>query len=251
MPTADRFTFIANDYSLSGLNKTDVSGKDAWTTLSGFNKNDLPRTPTESEINESLRLSWKLFLLNYSCSLTASATDTLFPNAVISGINVDNDLIANTIADPQKRLLYQTSGSSKVVNNTFNIVEANFFGNRPRRLYNGDITNEANFVGYGSGGAATFATSQAGNSRCLLRSFVTTYQVNDPPVKKFSYAYVNFGGFHFVCETWAISGQFEATLTSNASSLTSGISYSVDDQEGNLRTIETRTSINSASFYTL
>ncbi len=244
MPTADKFTFIADDYGATGLSRTDVSGKDAWTTLSGFNKNSVG-SPTESQINESRRLAWKLFLLNYSCTLTASATDTNFPDAVISGINVDNDLIANTIADPPKRLLYQSAGSSKVVNNIVNIVQANFLGTRPRRLYNGDITNEANFVGYGSGGARSYALCQIGVSEVDLSSFVTTFLVNDPDVKKFSYAYVNFEGFHFVCEARAI-GSIGVTLTSNAASLTAGTSEVLEG-----RTIATFTQINSASFYTL
>lgn len=250
MPTADKFTFIADDYGAAGLNRTDVSGKDAWTTLSGFNKNSVG-SPTESQINESLRLSWKLFLLNYSCTLTASATDPNFTDAVISGINVDDDLIVDgnqtplSSADPQKRLVYQASGSEKVVNEIFNLAIADFKGARPRRLYNGDITNEANFVGYGSGGARSYALAQGVVSEVQLTSFVTTFSVNDPGVKKFSYAYVNFEGFNFVCEARAI-GSIGVTLTSNASALTAGTSGVIGG-----RTIATFTKINSASFYTL
>ena len=258
MPTADKFTFIADDYGASGLSRTDVSGKDAWTTLSGFNKNSVG-APTESQLNESKRLAWKLFLLNYSCTLTASATDTfnLFPNAVISGINVDDDIIADgnqtplSIADPQKRLAYQESGSKKVVNNTTNIVEAYFGASRPRRLYNGDITDEANFVGYGSGGARSYALSQGGQSEVNLTSFVTDFKVPSNSNRIWDYAYVNFEGFHFVCEAGAFRGSSEGGFAANASLLLSSSSLVEEDQEGNLRSIQTSTQINFASFYTL
>lgn len=251
MPTADKFTFIAEDYGAVGLSKTDVSGKDAWTTLSGFNKNSVG-PPTESEINESLRLSWKLFLLNYSCTLTASATDDLFTNAVIYGINVDDDLIVDgnqtplSNADPQKRLVYQASGSEKVVDETFNLAIAHFKGARPRRLYNGDITNEANFVGYGSGGAGAYALSQAGQSEVNLTSFVTDFKVPSNSNRLWDYAYVNFEGFHFVSEAGAFRASSLDSFAADASALLSNSSQIIEG-----RYIQTFTQINSASFYTL
>lgn len=246
MPTADKFTFIAND----GLARIDVSGYDDWTTLSGFNKSDLPSTPTESEINESRRLAYKLYLLYYGLSCVALSEDTRYPTLTITDTNVVDDPNGGPIGIPQQRILGSAPWNniiSTFVSNgditTSLSIETNTI--YPKRLYNGSTNDESLFLGYGGFESYVNAGNNgAGNARLLLNSLILN-KGSSTATLKYDYAYVTLNDMHLICESRAAGS---GTLTATASSF---YAEAENISTSPVYTAKVSATISAIDFYTL
>ena len=216
MPTADKFTFIAND----GLARIDISGYDDWITLSGFKKSDLPSTPTASEINESRRLAYKLYLLYYGLSCVALSEDTRYSTLTITDTNVVDDLSSGSEMIPQKRILGLSPWLGQISTYAFNgdittSLSVTTTAIYPKRLYNGSINDESLFIGYGGLESEVSAGNNgAGGARLLLNSLILNKGSSTATVK-YDYSYVILNQMHLICESRAAG---TGTLTTTASS---------------------------------
>lgn len=147
MPTADTFTAlgVGNGFP-SCLDKIDVSPYDYWITLGGFKESD-GGSPTTTQINNSLVNAMKLVWSCYSVSWTATSD----AGEIAS---FDNDA-NNEFREPFENVCHGNFIGSGLKDEAINsdgqlaaIVEfAN--NNEIYRFYNGDETNENNFIGYG------------------------------------------------------------------------------------------------------
>jgi len=140
--------------------KVDVSSFDFWTTASGHKK-DAVGSPSQASIDKSLQLVGKLFWNLYRLEL-----DCL----IISGINPVTELIidgdfdqAGAPIQPVERIC---SGSVTTLGEQF-VNEVSVVADLRQgigigfsRMYDGDTTDEDNFIGYGLGKAA-FATDKS------------------------------------------------------------------------------------------
>jgi hypothetical protein len=156
MPTADSFAALGKGNGFpSCLDKLDVSPYDYWITLGGFKESD-GGSPTTTQINNSLINAMKLVWNCYSFSWTATSD----AGEIAS---FDNDA-NNEFREPFENVchgnfigigLYQEAKNSDdqiVARVQFSSIA------KIHRFYNGDETNENNFIGYGikAGGSPTF-----------------------------------------------------------------------------------------------
>lgn len=246
MPTADKFTFIAND----GLARIDVSGYDDWTTLSGFNKNSVG-SPTESQINESKRLAYKLYLLYYGLSCVALSEDTRYPTLTIIDTNVVDDPIGGgPIGIPQERIvgsapwnnIIRTFVGNGDITTSLSIATDTIY---PKRLYNGSTNDESLFLGYGGFESYVNAGNNgAGNARLLLNSLILNKESSTATLK-YDYAYVTLNDMHLICESRAAGS---GTLTATASSF---YAEAENISTSPVYTAKVSATISAIDFYTL
>ena len=134
MPTAESFTAlgVGNGFSFCPT-KVDVSSYALWTTISGFNQST-GGTPTAAQIEESRRLAMLWFWNSYEVKFTIQFS--------VDPIIIDvapKDRICNPSS------AYYAEGGLGFFTASADLIHA---------MYNGSTSDEANFVGFGLGGAA-------------------------------------------------------------------------------------------------
>jgi hypothetical protein len=146
MPVAQKFKALGAGngfpYCLPKVNVLDFT---KWTTLSGFN-NESGGTPTQTQIDNSFALALKLFWNAYKLNCVASVE-----GVSITSVDSENDA-GGRILTPKERIEGNV-GISKTIDEigefTDSIqVQLNII---PCKMYKGDVSNEANFIGYGFG----------------------------------------------------------------------------------------------------
>jgi len=248
MPIATPFTALgAGNGFASCLSKVDVSSYDYWTTFSGVNK-DSPAT-SDLLIAESIQLGMKLYWNGFSCVAPSRATFSSerepplpYESSSVSYLDVSS----HSTAEPMKRVCgkfisasdSQTSSPSGRTNcQLFLAIDA------PVRMYNGDITDEDNFVGIGYGMGSPVNTRGSSSARANTRVTIVGHLDESPSTTgTYDYAYVEVGGMHFVCEALAKGNVSE---TANAANLTASAAATVS-----VNTHTSNSSITSIDFYT-
>lgn len=147
MPTATSFTALGKGNGFPEcLKKCDVSEYDLWVTLGGFKQSD-GGSPTKTQINSSLINAMKLLWNSYSFSYTATGDS----GATASFANDDD----NEFREPFKTVCHNNvigNGLIDTATDASSFLEASVVFSSSaeiQKFYNGDITNENNFIGYG------------------------------------------------------------------------------------------------------
>jgi hypothetical protein len=153
MPTADSFTALGkgNGFPFCVTRKLNISAKDKWTTLGGTQKGS---APTDAEIQLSLVNAVKIFWNTNELlgSVASSKTSTALPSIIY---RKEGSSFINPTTDPENpkdrvcerenyfdyRNLY-TVGAN-------NGTKVGFISLGVVRMYDGDNSDEDNFVGYG------------------------------------------------------------------------------------------------------
>jgi hypothetical protein len=153
MPTATPFTALGrgNGFPFCVTRKIDVSAKEKWTTLGGTQKGS---SPSNSEIQTSLANAVKIFWNTNELlgSVASSKTSTALPSIIY---RKEGSSFINPTTDPEEpkdrvcerdnyfdyKNLY-TVGAN-------NGTKSGFIDLGIMRMYDGDTSNEDNFVGYG------------------------------------------------------------------------------------------------------
>ena len=151
MPIAYPFSTLGKLNGLPGcVPKVDISNFDYWTTASGYNKDDFDASivVTQEQIDQSLhkigRLFWNLYRLEIGTADPNLEPDQPVTEVVIKGDGVD-------AIQPRERVC---SGSlSQEGFQDFNARADLRLSSGFARLYKGDTTDEANFIGYSLGEA--------------------------------------------------------------------------------------------------
>ena len=160
MPTATSFTALGrgNGFPLC-LEKVDVSGYDRWTTLGGVSKES--PSPTDAKISTSLvnamKLYWNLYSVKGTCSVSGSnnvETISASVDEVVADFNAVNGLKPNERAcgpgvpgteDSEEDEDLGSLGNLHIAKAKLSIgIEFEFM-----RFYDGETTDENNFIGYG------------------------------------------------------------------------------------------------------
>lgn len=205
------------------LPKIDVTDRgdglpyDYWTTLSGVNK-DNPTT-SDALIAESLVLASRLYWFGYSVGLVNTATD-----GVVSTSLDSMDLSGQPSSEPKDRLCTtELEKPDEVDRNGLVASQAGFSMRLPTRLYNGETTDEANFVGYGvaiPGFLFDFAWTSAETASTFASVQIQSAIENASEGGLFGNldcAYVELDGMHFVCGAYAIGITSPETLSASES----------------------------------
>ena len=140
----------------SCFQKVDVSAFDKWTTFSGFNK-DSVGSPTQSQIDQSIQLAGKLFWNLYR--VTCETGDVSIPSSILSEVIVSgwDAFSLEPEPDPIEPVGRVCEGSitrgggEQILADVGLGLGGQFTTAAFARFYNGDTTDEANFVGIGSG----------------------------------------------------------------------------------------------------
>ena len=173
MPTATPFTALGagNGFPFCPV-KRNVSVYDYWVTLGGYKKTDTGG-PTQAQVDLSLKNAMQLFwnldgwtgLLYFGAVIGGNPPDA--PNAsyeitslsmkngdwTVSGDRYYATKLDGTIEfdepdfDPKDRVCYKSFKAIKYV--AANAPSGISLGGYPFRMYNGDTSDEDNFVGYG------------------------------------------------------------------------------------------------------
>ena len=153
MSTAAIFDYIHIGQGLTGhteenpcLLARDISNDPYWSTLSGYSHlSTTPVTPLETRQSEAL-----LYKLYYTLSgvRCRSVEETLGAGGNIQ-IGEDRSFIGSPVEAQAQPLLracggVTTVGTSSGSSNIFRSIDM-----RPLRMYQGEISNPANFIGYG------------------------------------------------------------------------------------------------------
>ena len=146
MPIAYPFSTLGKLNGLPGcVPKVDVSNFDYWITASGYSKEDFDASTevTQEQIDQSLhkigRLFWNLYRLEVGTYDPQYDPDQLVTEVVIKGDGVD-------AIQPKERVC---SGSLSQEGVQFFNARADLrLLSGFARLYKGDTTDEANFIGY-------------------------------------------------------------------------------------------------------
>ena len=163
MPTATPFTALGRGNGFSFCpNKVDVSGYDYWVTLGGYKKTDTG-DPTQAQVDLSLKNAMQLFwnldgwtgLLSFAgdgdpyreiTSLSMKNGDWTVVNDRYYANKLDGTQVDEPDFDPKDRVCYKSFEVEKMVEDPISGI---FLGGTPVRMYNGDPSDEDNFVGYG------------------------------------------------------------------------------------------------------
>ncbi len=228
MPEATPFNAlgVGNGFP-SCLTKVDVSGYDYWTTLSGVSK-DSP-VASDALIAESLQLGMKLYWNLFSC---IAPTDSSFtgPSGNTASAVSYLDVSLDSRSEPYKRVCGRVRASEEDNNGSSSAqLYINFSGgNFVIRMYNGAITDEVNFVGYGAFGT-TILTRGNASGRADSQVFIQGYLDEVVTSDAISYAYVELSDMHFVCRARADGNVTQSAdavnLTASATSTLSSNSY--------------------------
>ena len=202
MPIATSFAALGKGNGFpSCLDKLDVSPYDYWITLGGFKESD-GGSPTTTQINNSLINAMKLVWNCYSFSWTATSN----AGEIAS---FDNDA-NNEFREPFENVCHGNfigSGLDDQARNSDDQLAARVeFSSiaKIHRFYNGDETNENNFIGYGikAGGSPTFKGFAAkfnasgfstGNIQAQYFGFV-----DEGRAGLYNFSYVEISGISFV-----------------------------------------------------
>jgi len=149
MPVAYPFSTLGKLNGLPGcVPKVNVSNFDYWTTASGYNKDDFDASTavTQEQIDQSLhkigRLFWNLYRLEIGTYDPQYDPDQLVTEVIIKGDGLG-------AIQPRERVC---SGSLSEEGPQYFSARADLqLQSGFTRLYKGDTTDEANFIGYGLG----------------------------------------------------------------------------------------------------
>ena len=151
MPIAEKFNAlgVGNGF-MSCLPKNNVSGVDHWITFSGWSKENTPASDAEkaASIAESRRLAMLFYWNSYKLSVTQTETGVSVP-LLPQEVNAEDDARTPTggaqDALPPKSRVCRTDNHIKRGGEEYLLFEP--FG--IARMYDGDVTNEDNLVGFG------------------------------------------------------------------------------------------------------
>jgi len=158
MPVAYPFSTLGKLNGLSNcVPKVDVTTYDYWITASGYSKEDFDASVavTQDQIDQSLhaigRLYWNLYRLELDCFIVngTSPVSELIIDGTIDQSGTAIQPMERVCAGSQTILGDQLQDEVAVLAN-LRLGEAQGFA----RLYTGDTTDEANFIGYALGEAA-------------------------------------------------------------------------------------------------
>lgn len=202
--------------------RLNVNDYDYWTTLSGVNKNNYT-SPDAGDISASLRKCQELFWYFYAVQTTATAQRSDVDSggeASMSEIPVEGDY-----AQPRDRVC-ETSLVNLVrtyPTETPSIISCRgVIGFRLFELYNGDISDYSNLIGYSLGNLGTSIFELESNMN-FGRAGVKLYSVADEGSSSsfdYEHEYVSVNGFHFLCQAYATkatsvsSNDIDATVLS-------------------------------------
>lgn len=223
MPEATPFNFAGNPSGGFGSgfpycpDKVDVSDfgfgqpYDYWTTLSGVNK-DSPTT-SEALIEESrehaMALLWNIDGYTGDDSECTSTFDFGGGEntAEVSFPVGSADATSGSLDEPKDRVCIVEPASEKyqVLDESTDDVIAKVVCGAPEivRMYNGDETDEDNFVGYGVKPDETLfmQAGELGDWSVEIRSYI---QADDPSTEDIAYTEIN--DMHFVCLVLGYTG---------------------------------------------
>ena len=257
MPTADSFTALGkgNGFPFCVTRKINVSSKEKWTTLGGTQKGS---SPTNAEIQTSLANAVKIFWNTNELlgSVASSKTLTALPSIIY---RKEGSSFINPTTDPEEpkdrvcerenyfdyRNLY-TVGAN-------NGTKSGFIGLGVVRMYDGDNSDEDNFVGYGledgfniqaiasdeEGPSGDPASSGNASVVIIVSSGVTDLSLGHPAGTFDSdTAYKTFDGFPMAVSVLAIATASKAdsstSFSADASTASGSASYSNSDISGSV-----------------
>jgi hypothetical protein len=154
MPIAYPFSTLGKLNGLPGcVPKVDVSGFDYWITASGYSKDDFDASTvvTQEQIDQSLhkigRLFWNLYRVTCATG-NVSIPSSMLNEVIVSGWDAPIDPIQPDPIQPSERVC---SGSLTRGGDTLpNLADVDLrLASGFARFYKGDVTDEANFIGYG------------------------------------------------------------------------------------------------------
>tara|TARA_R110002095_G_scaffold109423_1_gene95808 strand:- start:35 stop:817 length:783 start_codon:yes stop_codon:yes gene_type:complete len=248
MPTADSFTALGkgNGFPFCVTNKINVSfASYDWITLGGTRKGN---NPTKAEIQTSFVNAVKIFWNTNKllCSVESSKTSTELPQIIYRKESEDGSVI-NPTTDPEEPKNRACERDNGAYRNLYTVGIANglksgFISLGVMRMYDGDVNDEDNFVGYGlEDGFSVQAESDdepdgTGNpptpGRCRVTINVSS-RVIAPNT-----AYITFSGFPLVCGVSSTALQFEldgsVSTSADASTASGSASYSNSDISGSV-----------------
>lgn len=193
MPEAEPFAALGRGNGFPYcLIKSDISSFTYWVTLGDYKKTDadsgVPVTQEQIDLSfeNAMRLFWNIYRLNIDVEVVGEkngVSDTItYDFFGVNFFNENNEEIEE--AEPFKRVC-QTS-SNRRVGSAIPEDEENKpgywanqleWGVNIHRYYNGDSSNEGNFIGYGLGnlllnstlGAVSDRNSSSSSIRCIAR----------------------------------------------------------------------------------
>ena len=244
MPISTPFTALGkgNGFPFCVTNKINVSfASYDWITLGGTRKGN---NPTKAEIQTSFVNAVKIFWNTNEllCSVESSKTSTSLPPIIHR-----KDSAFNSTADPEEpkdRVCERDSGLyiNAYAAGPANGIKSGVIDLRIARMYNGDVNDEDNFLGYGlQSGFAVQAISDdepdgTGNpptpGRCRVTMNVSSRVIASDT------AYITFSGFPLVCGVTCRAEQFESdgsvSTSADASTASGTASYSNDEISGSV-----------------
>jgi hypothetical protein len=205
--------------------------------MSGFNKSS-GGTPTTAQIDDSLALAYNFFWNFYAIRVYGEATQDFgtLKSSSLSPADA-SDVSGDDNAEPSTRVcsspyVYVKNNSSPTGTNCKIAGGAE----RIRRFYDGDTTDEANFVGYGMLGYLFDLYCTAGSSN--YASEIRLYGVGDTTTGLYATDYTEIDGYHFVCRAKGYTTRDAANASASSVYATAPLGYN------------TSASIDSLEFYT-
>ena len=258
MPTATSFTALGrgNGFPFCVTRKIDISAREKWTTLGGTQKGS---DPTDAEIQLSFVNAVKIFWNTNELlgSVASSKTSTPLPQIIY---RKEGSGFINPTTDPEEpkdrvcerdnysdyRNLY-TAGPN-------NGTKSGFIGLGVMRMYDGDNSNEDNFVGYGledGFNVQSLASDEAGpnpgdpttsgnaNVVTIVSSGVfDPSSGHTPGTFDSDTAYKTFNGFPMAVSVFATATATKAgsstSFSADASTASGSASYSNSDISGSV-----------------
>jgi hypothetical protein len=184
MPTATKFAWIFESTAIN------IGGYTRWTTLGGYNAASSGGA-TQAQIDTSQINAAKLYFNFYQINLTLNGSS--------SSVNVDGE----SLYQPQSRI--DLGGSSWLYITGSTVIDMYSI----YRFYDGAISSESNFVGYGvlpgSSSSSQLFSTGVRSQNDYTGSYVKLYGVTNRTdyshstvERKLGYTQIN--GMHFVCE---------------------------------------------------
>ncbi len=258
MPTADSFTALGrgNGFPFCVTRKLNISAREKWTTLGGTQKGS---APTDAEIQLSFVNAVKIFWNTNELlgSVASSKTSDSLPSIIY---RKEGSGFINPTTDPEEpkdrvcerdnyfdyRNLY-TVGPN-------NGIKSGFIGLGVIRMYDGDNSDEDNFVGYGledGFNVQSLANDEAGpnpgdppssgnaNVVTIVSSGVTDPSFGHTPGTFDSdTAYKTFNGFPMAVSVFATATATKAgsstSFSADASTASGSASYSNSEVSGSV-----------------
>jgi len=215
MPTATSFNAGVGNGFAACLSKVDVSGFDFWTTFSGVNK-DSPTT-SDALISESLELAMALFWNVAEMEGLADILDNLSGGGASASVLTTG--VTSKLPDTRACsdvISFSASDTSDINDEVFSLMGVTA---RPVRMYNGDETDEDNFVGFGI--STTLRAISNGVDLDIFASIrMRSFEDGDSEVT----GYTEINGLHFVCKGQA-SPNGVIDTSGRSASATSGSSH--------------------------